>query len=154
MSDRNRNRKRRLISGVGSLKKLTELGALTKTKEAWVASSAGLQGKVSVQGIAVHTFPSDFQGGVIKNLPANAGEVRDVGSIPGLGRSPGRGLGNPLQYSYLENPTEKPGRLQSIGSQRVGHDWSNLACTHTPFHQSLFTHPVIHSVIIYSSSIY
>ena len=59
---------------------------------------------------------------VIKNLPANAGEVRDVGSIPGLGRSPGRGLGNPLQYSYLENPTEKPGRLQSIGSQRVGHD--------------------------------
>ena len=44
---------------------------------------------------------------VIKNLPANAGEVRDVGSIPGLGRSPGRGLGNPLQYSYLENPTDR-----------------------------------------------
>ena len=41
---------------------------------------------------------------VIKNLPANAGDRRDVGLIPGSGRSPGRGHGNPLQYSCLENP--------------------------------------------------
>ena len=41
---------------------------------------------------------------VEKNLPANAGDVRDVGLIPGLGRSPGGGHGNPLQYSCLENP--------------------------------------------------
>ena len=41
---------------------------------------------------------------VIKNLPANAGDIRDVGSIPGSGRSPGGGHGNPLQYSCLENP--------------------------------------------------
>ena len=40
---------------------------------------------------------------VVKNLPASAEDVRDVGSIPGLGRSPGGGHGNPLQYSYLEN---------------------------------------------------
>ena len=41
----------------------------------------------------------------------------------------GEGNGNPLQYSCLENPwTEEPGGIQSIGSQRVGHDWSNLAC--------------------------
>ena len=39
-----------------------------------------------------------------KNPPTNAGDVRDVGSIPGLGRSPGEGNGNPLQYSSLENP--------------------------------------------------
>ena len=45
---------------------------------------------------------------VVKNLPANAGDIRDEGLIPGLGRSPG----NPLQYSCLENPwTEEPGRL-------------------------------------------
>ena len=43
---------------------------------------------------------------VVKNLPANAGDVRDVGSIPGPGRSPGEGHGNPLQYSCLENPHE------------------------------------------------
>ena len=39
-----------------------------------------------------------------KNPPTNAGDVTDVGSIPGLGRSPGEGNGNPLQYSSLENP--------------------------------------------------
>ena len=41
---------------------------------------------------------------VVKNLPANAGDIRDAGSIPGLGRSPGGEHGNPLQYSRLENP--------------------------------------------------
>ena len=40
---------------------------------------------------------------VVKNLPANAGAVRDVSLIPGLGRSPGEGNDNPLQYSCLEN---------------------------------------------------
>ena len=40
---------------------------------------------------------------VVKNPTANAGDTRDMGSIPGLGRSPGQGNGNPLQYSCLEN---------------------------------------------------
>ena len=40
---------------------------------------------------------------MIKNLPANARDTRDMGSIPGSGRSPGGGYGNPFQYSYLEN---------------------------------------------------
>ena len=40
---------------------------------------------------------------VVKNSPANVGDLRDMGSIPGLGRSPGEGNGNPLQYSCLEN---------------------------------------------------
>ena len=44
---------------------------------------------------------------MVKNLLANAGEVRDVGSIPGLGRSPGGGQGNPLQDSCLENPMDR-----------------------------------------------
>ena len=65
---------------------------------------------------------------MVKNLPANAGDIRGEGSIPGLGRSPGGGHGNPLCYSCLENPwTEEPGGF-SIVSQRVGHDWSDLAC--------------------------
>ena len=41
---------------------------------------------------------------MVKNWPANAGDLGDRGSIPGLGRSPGGGHGNPLQYSCLENP--------------------------------------------------
>ena len=44
---------------------------------------------------------------VVKNPPANAGDVRDAGLIPGLERSPEGGNGNPLQYSCLENPTDR-----------------------------------------------
>ena len=59
----------------------------------------------------------------IKNPPANAGDTGDSGSIPEVGRAPGKGNGNPLQYSCLRIPwTEEPGGLQSTGSQRVGHD--------------------------------
>ena len=43
---------------------------------------------------------------VVKNPPANAGDIRDAGSIPGSGRSPGGGHGKPLQYSYLGNPKD------------------------------------------------
>ena len=50
------------------------------------------------------SFPG---GSVVKNLPANARDARDVGSIPGSGRPPGEGNGNPLQYSYLENPMDR-----------------------------------------------
>ena len=61
-------------------------------------------------------FPGGSDG---KESACNAG---DVGSIPGLGRSPGDGNGNPLQYSCLENSTEEPGRLQCMGLQRVRHN--------------------------------
>ena len=52
--------------------------------------------------ICIH---KDFQGStVVKNLPANAGDIRNEGLISGSGTSPGGGHGNPLQYSCLENP--------------------------------------------------
>ena len=44
---------------------------------------------------------------VVKNPPASEGDVKDSGSITGLGRSPGGGYGNPLQYSCLENPMDR-----------------------------------------------
>ena len=43
----------------------------------------------------------------VKNLPDNARDIRNAGSIPGSGRSPGGGHGNPLQYSWLENPMNR-----------------------------------------------
>ena len=59
---------------------------------------------------------SGFPGGsVIRNLPANA---RDAGLIPGSGRSPGEGNGNPLQYSFLENPN---GQRSLAGYSPWGH---------------------------------
>ena len=55
---------------------------------------------------------------MVKNLLASAGDVREVGSVLGLGRSPGGGNGNLLQYSCLQNPMDrKPGRLQSMELQ-------------------------------------
>ena len=56
---------------------------------------------------------------VVKNPPANAEDIRNVGLIPGLGRSPGRGNDNPLQYSCLENPMEREGSL--AGYSPLGH---------------------------------
>ena len=56
---------------------------------------------------------------MVKNPPANAGDVRDVGSVSGLERSPGGGHGNLLHYSCLEN--SKDGG-ESMGSQRVEHN--------------------------------
>ena len=57
------------------------------------------------------------------HLPANAGDAREEGSVPGSGRSPGVENGNPLQYlAWVISWTEEPGRLQSAGLHRVGHN--------------------------------
>ena len=57
---------------------------------------------------------------MVMNPPANAGDTRDASSIPGLGRSPGVGNSNLLQYSCLENSIgREPGRLQSMGPQSI-----------------------------------
>ena len=74
---------------------------------------------------------------VVKNPPASAGDARDAGLIPGLGRSPGGGYGSTLASSILACRipwTEEPGRLQSRWSQRVGHNKSDLA--HRPLNIS------------------
>ena len=59
---------------------------------------------------------------VVKNLPANAEDIRDVDLIPGAGRSPGGGHGYPLQYTCLENPMDRGAWQAAIGLQRVDHD--------------------------------
>ena len=61
---------------------------------------------------------------VVKNPPANAGDIRDVGSIPGSGRSPGGGHGNPLQYSCLENPLDRGAWWATV--HRVAKSWTQL----------------------------
>ena len=53
---------------------------------------------------------------MVKNLPANAGDVRDRGSVPGQGRSPAGGNGNPFQYSYLENSMDRGAWLAIVYS--------------------------------------
>ena len=76
------------------------------------------ESQTRLKQLSMRGFPG---GSEVKASACNAG---DLGSIPGSGRSPGGGHGNPAQFSCLENPMdrEEPGGLQSMGSQRVGHD--------------------------------
>ena len=61
---------------------------------------------------------------VVKNLSVNAGDVRDVGSVPGSGRSPGGRHGNPLQYSCLGNPMDRGAWRAAV--HRVAKSWTRL----------------------------
>ena len=63
---------------------------------------------------------------MVKNPPASAGDVGGAGWIPGLGRSPGEGNGNPLQYSGLETPH---GRRSLVGCRPYGHKESDTEGT-------------------------
>ena len=79
--------------------------------------------------INIHGFPSGTSG---KGPACQCRRHKKLmGSIHGSGRFPGGGHGNWFQYSCLENPGE-PGGLQSIGSERVGHDWNDLAAQTSP----------------------
>ena len=66
---------------------------------------------------------------MVQNLPANSGDIRDTGSIPGLGRSPGGGHGNPLQHSYLENLVDTGAWLAVV--HRAAKSQTRLTHTHT-----------------------
>ena len=61
---------------------------------------------------------------VVENLPANAGDTEDSGSIPGSGKSPGGGHGKPLQYSCLENPLHRGAWRVTV--YRVAESWTRL----------------------------
>ena len=92
---------------------------------------------------------------VVKNPPANAGDVRNLGSIPGSGRSPGEGNGNPLQYSCLENAMDRGACWATVYGVAQSQTWLSLPhvfhfqlgkereswfYTHT--HTHTHTHPV------------
>ena len=90
------------------------------------------------------------------------GDVRDMGSIPGLGRSLEKEMATYSSILAWEIPwTEKPGRLQSLGSHRVEHDWSNLAHTHSalalgvscPGTQSRWMKALVHACIMGQASL-
>ena len=68
----------------------------------------------------IHVYMGVSGDSVVRDPPTNAGDARDLSLIPGSGRSPGEGNGNPHQYSCLGNPMDI--WLQFMGSQRVGHD--------------------------------
>ena len=71
-------------------------------------------------------------GAVVKNMTSNVGDARDLGSIPGLGRLPGEGNGNPLQYSYLENSVDRRAWWATVHRVTKSHiELSTRTHTHT-----------------------
>ena len=86
--------------------------------------------------IYTHTHGASQVAPVVKNPTASAGEVRDVGLIPGLGRPPGGGHGNPLQCSCLENPRDRGARQAMV--HRVTNSWTPLKLLST--HACIYTH--------------
>ena len=73
-------------------------------------------------------FPGDA---VVKNPPANAVDIRDAGSIPVSGRFPGKGNGNPLQYSYLGNPMDRGAWWATTHGITKSRDMAEHTHTHT-----------------------
>ena len=72
----------------------------------WTSEQADAESGRTQRDHRLLPLPQVFPG---ENLPANAGDIRDTGSIPGSGRSPGGGHGDPLQYSCLEKPRDRGG---------------------------------------------
>ena len=89
---------------------------------------------------------------VVKNPPVNAGDIRDLGSIPSSGRSPGGGHGNPLKYCLLENPMDRGAWLATVhGGHResVRYDWSDLALTDTIMNMKNLNIKFMHTLAFY-----
>ena len=80
-----------------------------------------------------------WKGGVVKDPPANAGNVRDQGSVPGLGRSPGRGNDKPLQHSCRENPMDSGAWQATVHG--VEKSWTRLKRFSTAHNTGAFVLP-------------
>ena len=93
----------------------------------------GLAGREAQEGEDICVLTADSQVAlVVRNSPANAGDIRDTGSIPGLGRFPGGGNGKPTPV-FLPREAHEQRSLAGydpLGSQRAGHDRSNLTRMH------------------------
>ena len=86
--------------------------------------------------LSLYLFPG---GSVVKNLPANAGDVGDLDLIPGSESSPGRENGKPLQHSCLDNPMDR-GAWQPMVSQKVRHNRVQVQCVCVHAHHEFFIH--------------
>ena len=90
----------------------------------WAAVSGVAQSRTQLKQLSSSSRLLLFsQVVLVNNMPANAGDIRDALSIPGSGKSPGKGHGNPLQYFYLENPVDRGDWHASVhGVAKIGHD--------------------------------
>ena len=110
-----------------------QLLEFTQMHVRWHLSLLNLSNLVYVLILYTSIYHSgDFpRGAVVRNLPANARDVRDMGLIPGWGRAPGEGYSNPLQYSYLENPMVREAWQATVLMVQKSRTWLKQFSTHT-----------------------
>jgi len=99
----------------------SNLGVVGQKRERWSSKTEELQTK-GTQNLGGHILKGFPGGSVVKNPPAKERDTRDMGSIPGWGRSPGEGNGNPLQYTCLENPMDRGAWRATV--HRVAKSWT------------------------------
>ena len=87
---------------------------------------------------------------VVKNLPANAEDIRDTGSIPGSGRFPAGEHGNPLQYSCLENPHGQRSLVDKVTKSQTGLKWFSTNIRMHVLHFSLSVYLSVDNWIVFS----
>ena len=136
---------------------LSKLWELTKDREAWCCGPWGCKESDRTQWL--NNNNTGFPGGpAANNSPSNAGDSRGEGSIPGLGRTPGAGHGNPLSILVLEiRWTEEPGGLQSIlspKSQTWPSDWTIYVTTPTIVWQFFFFPEPPHDIFTQLSRVF
>ena len=85
---------------------------------------------------------------MVKKPPADAGDIRDVVLIPALGRSPGGGHGNPLQYSYLENPMDRGDWQSTVRRVTKSRTWLKLLCRHAHISTRIKFHRFVPCVLL------
>ena len=113
------------ITNSQSLLKLMSIESVMPSNHLILCHPLLLRPKLTYNQISSMIFP----GAVVRNPPANAGDARDAGLIPGSGRCPGEGNGYPLQYSCLENPMDRRAWWATVHGFSKKSDTTKHACT-------------------------